>query len=194
MTCPIDWIEHLDLYGESHFDDLKPDQAVELEKRMYEAALLSAKEGYRRLSAMKVPASRRPDYYAEMLKDDRQMTKIREKLVVAQQRIEAVETRKNKQAQRKFSKQLKAAKIEKRKLEKANEKASSKPVFKGSEKINSETPARPGKNPKQRSGKNQKNAKASRFHHKSVKPSIGKGRKQSGNSKQSQKFSKKGRR
>jgi rRNA-processing protein EBP2 len=122
MTASMEWIETLDLYGPTLAYDIKPDQTIELEKKMYEAALLSAKEGYRRLSALKVPASRRTDYYAEMLKDDKQMTKIRTQLVTAQQRIEAVEARKKKQAHRKFSKQMKAAKIEKRKQEKINEK------------------------------------------------------------------------
>jgi len=133
MSAPLQWIETLDLYGPTNADGLKVDQAAELEKRMYEAALASAKEGYRRLSALKVPASRRTDYFAEMLKDDKQMTKIRAQLVTVQQRIEAVETRKKKQAQRKFAKQLKAAKIEKKKEQKAESK-SQKPAMKSSEK------------------------------------------------------------
>jgi rRNA-processing protein EBP2 len=135
MTESVTWLETLDLYGPSNCDGLGPDQAVELEKRMYEAALLSSKEGYRRLSELKVPASRRLDYLAEMLKDDRTMTKIRANLVTAQQRIEAVESRKKKQAQRKFGKQLKAAKIEERKQKKLADKLS-KPEHKPIEKEN----------------------------------------------------------
>lgn len=124
MSEPSLWLETLDLYGPTHAEGLGPDQAVELEKKMYEAALLSVKEGYRRLSDLKVAASRRTDYLAEMLKDDRQMTKIRARLVTAQQRIEVVESRKKKQAQRKFAKQMKAAKIEKRKQEKLEDRLS----------------------------------------------------------------------
>jgi rRNA-processing protein EBP2 len=116
------WLETLDLYGPTHVEGLVPGQAVELEKKMYEAALSSAKEGYRRLSDLKVTASRRTDYLAEMLKDDKQMTKIRSRLVTAQQRIEVVESRKKKQAQKKFAKQMKAAKIEKRKEQKLEER------------------------------------------------------------------------
>ena len=134
MTSTMEWIETLDLYGPTLAEDLKPDQSIELEKKMYEAALISAKEGYRRLSALKVPASRRSDYFAEMLKGDKQMTKIRAQLVTAQQRIEAVEARKKKQAQRKFSKQMKAAKIEKRKQEKINEKLAKDNIKKESSK------------------------------------------------------------
>jgi rRNA-processing protein EBP2 len=124
MSTSLQWIETLDLYGPTHAEGLKPDQSVELEKKMYEAALNSVKAGYQLLSQLKVPASRRPDYFAEMLKDDKQMTKIRSRLVTAQQRIEAVEERKKKQAQRKFSKQLRAAKIEKKKEFKTAEKIS----------------------------------------------------------------------
>ena len=124
MTASLQWIETLDLYGPTHVDGLNPDQSVELEKKMYEAALSSVKAGYLRLSQLKVPASRRPDYFAEMLKDDKQMTKVRSKLVVAQQKVDAVEARKKKQAQRKFAKQLRAAKIEKKKELKTAEKLS----------------------------------------------------------------------
>lgn len=108
MSESAQWLETLDLYGPIDMEGLSVEQSVELEKRMYQAALLSAKEGYRRLSDLKVAASRRTDYLAEMLKDDRQMTKIREHLVTAQQRIEIVESRKKKQAQRKFAKHMKA--------------------------------------------------------------------------------------
>ena len=133
MSTQMQWIETLDLYGPTYIDGLKPEDSAELEKKMYEAAVISVKEGYRRLAALKVPASRRADYFAEMLKDDKQMTKIRTQLVTAQQRIEAVESRKKKQAQRKFSKQLRAAKIEKRKEEKISEKLS-KPAMKSIDK------------------------------------------------------------
>lgn len=118
MSDSMQWIETMDLNGPTNAEDLSPENPAELEKKMYEAALLSVKEGYRRLAILKVPASRRPDYYAEMLKDDKQMSKIRSQLVVAQQKIEAVESRKKKQAQRKFAKQMRAAKIEKKKQEK----------------------------------------------------------------------------
>ena len=133
MSEALQWVETLDLYGSLNAEGITPEQSAELEKRMYEAASESVKEGYRRLSILKVPASRRPDYYAEMVKDDKQMTKIRAQLVVAQSRIEAVESRKKKQAQKKFSKQLKAAKIEKKKQQKVEEKLH-KPVMKSIDK------------------------------------------------------------
>ncbi len=129
----LQWIETLDLYGPTHAEGLKVDQGAELEKAMHDAALASVKEGYRRLSLLQVPASRRLDYYAEMLKTDKQMAKIRKFLVEAQQRIEAVEGRKKRQAQKKFSKQLKAAKIEKKKAD-IVEKKSAKPMLKSSER------------------------------------------------------------
>lgn len=143
MSESLQWIETLDLYGPLNAEGITPDQSAELEKRMYEAASESVKEGYRRLSTLKVPASRRTDYYAEMLKDDKQMTKIRAQLVVAQQRIEAVEARKKKQAQKKFSKQLKAAKIEKKKQQKVEEKMH-KPVMKSIDKKEALNSDRPG--------------------------------------------------
>lgn len=129
----LQWIETLDLYGPTHTEGLKVEQGAELEKAMHDAALASVKEGYRRLSQLQVPASRRLDYYAEMLKTDKQMAKIRKFLVEAQQRIEAVEGRKKRQAQKKFSKQLKAAKIEKKKAD-IVEKKNAKPMLKSSDR------------------------------------------------------------
>lgn len=129
----LQWIETLDLYGPTHAEGIKVDQGAELEKAMHDAALASVKEGYRRLSQLQVPASRRLDYFAEMLKTDKQMAKIRKSLVEVQQRIEAVEGRKKRQAQKKFSKQLKAAKIEKKKAE-IIEKKNAKPMLKSSER------------------------------------------------------------
>ena len=158
MSESLQWIETLDLYGSLNADGITPDQSAELEKRMYEAASMSVKEGYRRLSLLKVPASRRPDYYAEMLKDDKQMTKIRTQLVVAQQRIEAVETRKKKQAQKKFSKQLKAAKIEKKKQKKVEEKMQ-KPVMKSIDKREALNSDRDGKKKGFKKGAFQKGSK-----------------------------------
>lgn len=124
QSTPLQWIETLDLYGPSLVEGLKPDQSAEIEKKMYEAAVSSVKVGYHLLSQLKVPASRRSDYFAEMLKSDKQMSKIRARVVTAQLRVEAVESRKKKQAQRKFSKQLRAAKIEKKKEMKIEEKLS----------------------------------------------------------------------
>jgi rRNA-processing protein EBP2 len=160
------WLETLDLYGPIDVEGLSVEQSAEIEKRMYQAALISAKEGYKRLSELKVPASRRPDYLAEMLKDDRQMTKIRENLVVAQQRIEAVESRKKKQAQRKFAKQIKAV----RKNQKTE--AAPKPDLKkvnSAEKIKKQHPTRP-------SGKKNGNRRDSKPKNMGGKPKHNRGR------------------
>lgn len=137
----LHWIETLDLSAPVACKGLKPDQAVELEKAMYESAMVSVKEGYKRLGALGVPASRRPDFLAEMVKTDNQMNKVRAKVVESQQRIEAVEKRKKIQFDRKFSKQVRVAKQnEKSKLKEKNmgeiealkEKARSKGFSRGS--------------------------------------------------------------
>merc|ERR1719163_2323711 len=60
------------------------------------------KEAYRRLHVMGVPASRPSDFYAEMMKPDSLIYKIRQRISSEQKAIETVEARKKFKAAKKF--------------------------------------------------------------------------------------------
>merc|ERR1712187_693768 len=66
----------------------------------------------------KVPCSRPSDFYAEMLRTDSQMFKVRQRAAEEQRRIKIVEDRKAAKTQKKFSKQARVKKLE----DKAQEK------------------------------------------------------------------------
>ena len=101
----VPWIETLALSGPLGVSSFsKSDDSVKLEKAMHDAALESVKEGYRRLAALNVPASRPDDFLAEMLRDDGTMAKVKSRLTEEAAKIKAVETRKRVQAEKKFAK------------------------------------------------------------------------------------------
>merc|ERR1719498_956027 len=78
----------------------------------------AVKEAYRRLNVMKVPCSRPADFYAEMLRTDSQMYKVRARASEEQRRIKIVETRKQNQAAKKFAKNVRVKRLEERAGEK----------------------------------------------------------------------------
>ena len=101
----VPWIETLTLSNQINITEFKSaEDTVKIEKAMHDAAMESVKEGYRRLAAMNVPASRPTDFMAEMLRDDSTMTKVKGKLAEEAAKIKAVETRKRVQAEKKFIK------------------------------------------------------------------------------------------
>merc|ERR1719240_633653 len=78
----------------------------------------AVREAYRRLKVMKVPSSRPTDFYAEMLRTDSQMYKVRARAAEEQRRIKIVETRKQNQAAKKFAKNVRVKRLEERAGEK----------------------------------------------------------------------------
>merc|ERR1712146_666100 len=115
----VPWVDTLCIDGWKEVPkDVKAKDGVKLEGAFMELANEAVKEAYRRLRVMKVPASRPSDFYAEMLRTDSQMFKVRERAAEEQRRIKIVEQRKQNQANKKFAK---AAKV-KRQQDQAGEK------------------------------------------------------------------------
>ena len=101
----VPWIETLQLSNAIVTTEFNSaEDSVKIEKAMHDATLLSVKEGYRRLAAMNVPATRPNDFMAEMLRDDTVMSNVKAKLAEEAAKIKSVETRKRVQAEKKFVK------------------------------------------------------------------------------------------
>mmetsp|Transcript_3588 Transcript_3588/g.6093 ORF Transcript_3588/g.6093 Transcript_3588/m.6093 type:complete len:133 (-) Transcript_3588:528-926(-) len=66
----------------------------------------------------KVPISRPDDFFAEMIKSDEHMAKVKSKLLKQQHKIQKFEEKKSKQENKKFHKAIKQFTQEKRHLEK----------------------------------------------------------------------------
>ncbi|DBA01554.1 TPA: hypothetical protein N0F65_011525 [Lagenidium giganteum] len=107
------WVETLDtckvpLELENVHDDLKREVAF------YNNTLTSVRLAKERLLKEGVAYKRPEDYFAEMLKSDAHMAKVKDKLIYEQKKISAVEERKKSQAHRKVAKEIQAEKLKQR--------------------------------------------------------------------------------
>lgn len=84
----------------------------------YERALESANECVRRLKELGLPIRRPDDYYAEMVKSDEHMKRVRSELLFEQQQLEIREERRKAREAKKYGKQVQAEKVKQRTLEK----------------------------------------------------------------------------
>ncbi|ETL41911.1 hypothetical protein F442_07446 [Phytophthora nicotianae P10297] len=114
---PLPWVETLDtcavpLELESVHDDLKREVAF------YNNTLAAVRLAKDRLKKEGVAYKRPDDYFAEMLKSDAHMAKVKDKLIYEQKKITAVEERKKSQAHRKVAKEIQAEKIKERNQQK----------------------------------------------------------------------------
>ncbi|KNH04509.1 rRNA processing protein [Perkinsela sp. CCAP 1560/4] len=107
---PAEWIERLSIYATKPLDfpRARRDDDVQREKAFMDHALPSALEGIRRLKALGVPCERPSDYYAEMLKSDNHMAKVRDAIERKAKEIRDRVQRRNATMQRKYKKELKA--------------------------------------------------------------------------------------
>eukprot|EP00884_Botryococcus_braunii_P000296 jgi/Botrbrau1/10267/Bobra.0140s0020.2 len=87
-------------------DDIEDDLARELS--FYTQALEAAKEGIRRFDAAGVGWKRPPDYYAEMVKSDEHMARIKQQLMFEERQILEAQERRKQRESKKFQKEVMA--------------------------------------------------------------------------------------
>ncbi|ETV67611.1 hypothetical protein H257_16209 [Aphanomyces astaci] len=117
LSAKFKWVETLDtsshvLELENAHDDLKREVAF------YNQTLASVKDAKDRLLKEKIPYKRPEDYFAEMLKSDAHMARVKDKLIFEQKKMNAVEERKKSQAHKKVAKELQSQKVKERLKEK----------------------------------------------------------------------------
>jgi rRNA-processing protein EBP2 len=122
----LPWVELLDLSARP-FEVRNPEDDLSRETLFYSVTLEAVKAGRLKLEELKVPHRRPADYFAEMVKTDDHMKKIKESLVFEKQKMEAYQMRRSEQDQKKFAKKVQAAKLkEKRDSKMEHDKAVSK--------------------------------------------------------------------
>ncbi|CAG8497254.1 8680_t:CDS:2 [Acaulospora morrowiae] len=94
---------------------------VERELAFYKQALEAAVEGREKIITSGVPFSRPDDYFAEMIKSDEHMSKIRKKLIDEEKGIKASEEARRQRELRKFGKKVQVEKIQERQKQKKEE-------------------------------------------------------------------------
>jgi rRNA-processing protein EBP2 len=98
-----------------HEDDLKREVAF------YEQALDSATKARNEFQKLKIPFSRPADYFAEMLKSDQHMEKIRVSLLEEQKQIQQSEQAKKQRDLKKFGKKIQTEKLQQRQAQKTKQ-------------------------------------------------------------------------
>jgi len=91
-----------------------PEDDIERELAFYNQALAAAKEGISRLLDAKVPWQRPLDYYAEMVKSDDHMRRVKQQLMVEHKSIAEAEERRKQRELKRYSKEVQAEKKKER--------------------------------------------------------------------------------
>uniref|UniRef100_A0A7S0RRS0 rRNA-processing protein EBP2 n=1 Tax=Chlamydomonas leiostraca TaxID=1034604 RepID=A0A7S0RRS0_9CHLO len=90
------------------------DDDISRELSFYNQALSAAQEAIRRFDSAGQPWLRPPDYYAEMVKTDQHMAKVKEQLMHEQASIEQAEERRKARESKQRAKQVQAEKVKER--------------------------------------------------------------------------------
>jgi len=112
ITLPphFGWIESLQITSPQPLalEDINDDPARE--QAFYKVTLHGVKQGLIQLEQGKMPFQRPVDYYAEMVKPDEHMAKIKDSLLREKKRMDLVQDRKRQRQFKKVSKQVQAEK------------------------------------------------------------------------------------
>lgn len=118
----IDWIQSLSVTVED--DELKAvDVNDDLAREMafYTQALEGARDAYQKFEALGIPFLRPSDYYAEMVKSDTHMLKVKDKLLTQKKMMEEADERRKQREAKKFSKEVQAEKLKERAKQKKHD-------------------------------------------------------------------------
>ena len=108
------WIESLVVTAPAalELDDAEDD--LKREMAFYNQALAAVTSAQGRMDRMGVPYLRPEDYFAEMMKSDEHMSKVKRRMIQQQQEIIGQEQRRKQRTAKKFGKQVQIAKLQER--------------------------------------------------------------------------------
>ncbi|KAJ9069568.1 rRNA-processing protein EBP2 [Entomophthora muscae] len=117
----IAWVDTLSItaFKPLEIQDIHND--IDRELAFYHQALAAAEEAQKKLKGLGVPFTRPDDYFAEMVKSDEHMNKVRQKILDETQSIKASENARKQRELKKFGKQVQVEKIKERHLQKRQE-------------------------------------------------------------------------
>lgn len=123
LSTTSPWTEHLAMISPQPVKLSDHDDQVERELKFYESALTSAIGALHKLNQHNIKTERPDDYFAEMVKSDKHMLKVRASLLENQKVIEKREENRRRRELQKVGKQVRAQKLrEKIEEKKANMK------------------------------------------------------------------------
>ncbi|KAJ4956147.1 hypothetical protein NE237_012930 [Protea cynaroides] len=109
----VEWVHKLSI-------DIDQEQAVDVnddlarELAFYTQALEGTRQAFEKLQSMGLPFLRPPDYYAEMVKTDAHMEKVKGRLLVEKKKIEEAEERRKARDAKKIAKEVQSQKLKER--------------------------------------------------------------------------------
>jgi rRNA-processing protein EBP2 len=115
-----EWIETTAVTGES-IGDVDVHDDLKRELAFYEQALYAANEARAMYKKLDIPFSRPDDYFAEMLKTDQHMEKIRMKLLEEDKQLKLSEEAKKQRQLKKFGKKVQTEKLLERQKQKKDQ-------------------------------------------------------------------------
>ncbi|OMO98057.1 hypothetical protein COLO4_14179 [Corchorus olitorius] len=116
----VDWMHKLSLDIDQEKEvDVNDDLAREL--AFYTQALEGTRVAFEKFQSMGLPFLRPPDYYAEMVKSDAHMQKVKGKLLAQKRQIEEAEERRKAREAKKIAKEVQAEKLKERAKQKKHE-------------------------------------------------------------------------
>ena len=116
----VAWIHRLSIgIDQEQQVDVNDDLAREL--AFYNQALEGTKRAFERLQSMRLPFLRPADYYAEMVKTDSHMEKVKGRLLAEKRKIEEAEERKKAREAKTLAKEIQAQKMKERAKQKKEE-------------------------------------------------------------------------
>ncbi|KAK7269242.1 hypothetical protein RIF29_21962 [Crotalaria pallida] len=109
----VGWINKLSI-------DIDPEQEVDVnddlarELAFYTQALEGTRQAFEKLQSMGLPFLRPPDYYAEMVKTDSHMVKVKGRLLAEKRKMEEADERRKAREAKRLSKEVQAQKMKER--------------------------------------------------------------------------------
>ncbi|KAJ2521049.1 RRNA processing protein [Coemansia sp. RSA 1939] len=110
----LDWVQRCDITSMSPLVVENTEDDLDRELKFYQQALEAVTRAKVNIKEAGIPFSRPDDYFAEMVKSDSQMARIRQKLLDQQKSIQNSEEAKKQRQLRKYGKQIQQEKIKER--------------------------------------------------------------------------------
>ncbi|KAI5075068.1 hypothetical protein GOP47_0011029 [Adiantum capillus-veneris] len=114
----LDWLQTLCVDYQVADGEIDVNDDLAREMAFYTQALDGTREAFTKLLLSGKPFLRPPDYYAEMVKSDSHMLKVKDALLSQQKKMEETEERRKAREAKRFSKEVQAQKLKQRAQEK----------------------------------------------------------------------------
>eukprot|EP00316_Scyphosphaera_apsteinii_P001590 CAMPEP_0119328118 /NCGR_PEP_ID=MMETSP1333-20130426/72499_1 /TAXON_ID=418940 /ORGANISM="Scyphosphaera apsteinii, Strain RCC1455" /LENGTH=310 /DNA_ID=CAMNT_0007336885 /DNA_START=13 /DNA_END=945 /DNA_ORIENTATION=+ len=108
------WLETLAITATKPLEIEDPEDDLKRELAFYHQALGAVHAAQMKMDRLGVPYRRPDDYFAEMVKSDKHMTKVKKRMITEQQAILTSEERRKQRTAKKFGKQVQTAKLQER--------------------------------------------------------------------------------